>query len=274
MSFRFLIAFCVVRGADAACVSQVCARDLVWEGASSGEERGRGTEADGIAEQMVLELGDASTVKNDANKLSCDLEFKVKVRLLVRLSWRAVLTWVRYAGLLLWNLYVRKLGSAKENEELISRRRQRHRRPNQRTQGHGRRRFWQVERCDGDHSEEREFLLEQLQMGTQLTKSWDAGEGQGGPLRCSLRRHYAKVRCGRGAPVAQRVAEVRRLSFTRGTGADEGFRAGFGARSLLRSRQRISTLRPKPRPRSRMLSEMLRGNGRSWASTGGLDTLR
>lgn len=30
--------------------------------------------------QMVLELGDTSMVKNDATGLSCDIEFKTKVR--------------------------------------------------------------------------------------------------------------------------------------------------------------------------------------------------
>ena len=30
--------------------------------------------------QMILELGDTSTVKNEANNLSCEIEFKTKVR--------------------------------------------------------------------------------------------------------------------------------------------------------------------------------------------------
>lgn len=33
-----------------------------------------------MAVQMVLELGDTSTVKNVANGLSCEIEFKTKVR--------------------------------------------------------------------------------------------------------------------------------------------------------------------------------------------------
>lgn len=50
--------------------------------------------------QMVLELGDASTVNNDTNKLSCDLEFKVKVRRAMRRSRRdGLIGWRRASSL-------------------------------------------------------------------------------------------------------------------------------------------------------------------------------
>ena len=60
--------------------TQVRSWNPLWKGRSLSC-RIRGMVTDFERRQMVLELGDTSTVKNDINGLSCDIEFKTKVRL-------------------------------------------------------------------------------------------------------------------------------------------------------------------------------------------------
>ena len=59
--------------------TQVRSRNLVWKGwFFTPQNREMITEYARL--QMVLELGDTSMVKNEINGLSCEIEFKTKVR--------------------------------------------------------------------------------------------------------------------------------------------------------------------------------------------------
>jgi hypothetical protein len=58
--------------------------------------------------KMVLELGDTCTAKNEHNNLSCDLEFKTKVRSLIVVSiFHGILflfSKFYFLGILLWDI--------------------------------------------------------------------------------------------------------------------------------------------------------------------------
>lgn len=163
---------------------------------------------------MVLELGDSSIVRNETTGLSCDVEFKTKVRLCVfsRLAAAGVSPCTP----------VRRMAPPLTTERVTTRPAglllglvQRDRGQDQGPQGRRGRDFGPLERAHGGVAQGRASppppplrLASFARAATQAhaTPPRHAGQGQRGPLRRDQSRRRAEVSLARSAATAQRVS--------------------------------------------------------------------